>query len=106
LDKLRDIKHIVEVNDYSFYIFIAVVLFSILVIVFIIYFIYKKLPKKEKYEFDLSDSKKTAYKLIEIIRDKEGSEEYIDKLHNYTYKKEVPPFDETLFREIKEKFKL
>ncbi len=106
MDKLKDIKPIVEVNDYSFYIFIAVVLFSILVIAFIIYFIYKKLPKKEKYEFDLSDSKKTAYKLIEIIRDKEGSKEYIDKLHNYTYKKEVPPFDETLFNEIKEKFKL
>jgi hypothetical protein len=64
------------------------------------------LPKKEKYEFDLSDSKKTAYKLIEIIRDKEGSKEYIDKLHKYTYKKEVPPFDETLFNEIVEKFKI
>jgi amino acid permease len=106
LDKLRDIKPIVEVNDYSFYLFIVIVLISILVIIFIVYFIYKKWPKQEKYEFDLSDSKKTAYKLIEIIRDKEGSKEYIDKLHQYTYKKEVPPFDKTLFNEIIEKFNI
>ena len=106
MDKLKDIKPIVDVNDYSFYIFIAVLLIFIFIIAFIIYFVYKKWPKKEKYNFNLSDSKKTAYKLIEIIRDKEGSKEYIDKLHLYTYKKEVPPFDETLFNEIKEKFKL
>jgi hypothetical protein len=106
LDKLKDIKPLVEVSDFSFYIFLAVVLISFLIISLIIYFIYKKWPKKEKYSFDLGDSKKTAYKLIELIRDKEGSEEYIDKLHQYTYKKEVPSFDETLFKEIKEKFKL
>jgi len=105
LDKLRDIKPIVEVNDYSFYIFLAVVLGVILIIIAISYFVYKKY-KKPKYHFDLSDSKKTAYKLIELIRDKEGSEKYIEKLHSYTYKKEVPPFDETLFEEIKKKFKL
>ena len=106
MDKLRDIKPIVEVSDFSFYIFLAVIFGVILVMALIIYFIYKKLPKKAKYHFDLSDSKKTAYKLIELIRDKEGSEEYIEKLHFYTYKKEVPQFDETLFKEIKEKFKL
>jgi len=106
LDKLKDIKPLVEVSDFSFYIFIAVVLISILVISLVIYFIYKKWPKKKKYSFDLSDSKKTAYQLIELIRNKEGSEEYINKLHIYTYKKEVPLFDETLFEEIKEKFKI
>jgi hypothetical protein len=81
LDKLRDIKPIVEVSDYSFYIFIAVVLIAIFAIFIIIYFIYKKWLKKEKYEFDLSDSKKTAYKLIEIIRDKEGSKESVSYTH-------------------------
>jgi len=105
LDKLRDIKPIVAVPDDSLYIFILCVVLAIIVIAFLLYFIYKK-SKKEKYIFDLNDAKKTAYQLIEIIRDKEDSKEYIDKLHQYTYKKEVPPFDKELFKEIVKKFKI
>ena len=105
MDKLKDIKPIVEVHDYSFYLFLGVVFLSIILLVTVVFFIYKKF-QKPKYSFDLENSKQTAYKLIEIIRDKEGSQEYIDKLHQFTYKKEVPPFDKNLFDEIIKKFKI
>ena len=105
MDKLRDIKPIVEVNDYSFYLFLGVIFISLVLIFLIIYFLYKKF-KKTEYRFNLENSKQTAYKLINIIRDKEGSEKYIDKLHQYTYKKEVPSFDIDLFNEIIKKYKI
>ena len=105
MDKLKDIKPIVEVPDNSLYLFIGLIVLSIIIVLCVIYFIYKKL-KKPKYSFDLNNSKQTAYKLIEIIREKENSEEYINKLHQYTYKKEVPPFDKELFEEIIKKFKI
>ena len=105
LNQLKDIKPLVEVTDYSFYYFLIVVILCLVVLAIIGYFTYKKL-KKPIYHFDLNNSKQTAYKLIEIIRNKEESAEYINKLHNYTYKKEVPPFDKQLFDEIIKKFKI
>jgi len=102
---IKDIKPIVDISDYSFYYFIIVVVLCLVGIIFLIKFLYQKY-KKPKYSFNLTNSKQTAYKLIKIIREKEGSEEYIKKLHNYTYKKEVPPFDEKLFDEIIKKFKI
>jgi len=108
IDKLRDIKTIVEVSDDSFYIFLVVLVLCLVVVGSLIWIVYKwyQKNKKPKYQFELENTKQTAYKLIEIIRDKEGSEEYINKLHNYTYKKEVPPFDKQLFNEIVEKYKI
>ena len=108
LDKLKDIKPIVEVNDNSFYLFLLVLLLCLVGILFFIWIGYKWYKKKKRdiYQFNLNNSKETAYQLIKIIRDKEGSGEYIDKLHNYTYKKEVPPFDKELFEEIVDKYKL
>ena len=105
LAKLKDIKPIVEVTDSSLYLFLGVIFTFILVIGIILYFIYQKF-KKPIYSFDLNNSKQTAYKLINLIKDKEGSEEYINKLHNYTYKKEVPPLDMELFKEIISKYKI
>ena len=108
MDKLKDIKPIVEMNDISFYLFMGVIILCLVVVAFLVWIGYKWYQKNKtiKYNFDLSNSKQTAYKLIEIIRDKEDSKEYIDKLHNYTYKKEVPPFDKTLFDEIVKKYKI
>jgi len=100
---IKDIKPIVEVSDYSIWIFIFVVL-SILLVLAMLIFLFKN--KKQKHSFNLDNPKETAYKLIYLIRDKENSKEYIEKLHNYTYKKEVPPFDRELFEEIINKFKI
>ena len=105
LNQLKDIKPLVQVNDYSFYYFLLVIILCLIVLALLGYFIYKKF-KKPVYHFDLTNPKQTAYKLIEIIRDKPESKEYIDKLHNYTYKKEVPPFDKALFNEIINKFNI
>ena len=108
LAKLKDIKPIVEVSDSSFYLFLLVIVLCLVGVSILIWLILKWYQKYKqiKYSFDLSNSKQTAYKLIEIIREKEGSEEYIDKLHNYTYKKEVPQFDKALFDEIIQKYNI
>jgi hypothetical protein len=108
VSKLKDIKPNIAVPDESFVLFLLV-LFCVLVFVLVVgYFVYKTLKskKKKKYEFDLRNPKKTAYTIIELIRDLPQSEEYIERLRAWTYKKEVPPFDEKLFKEIKEKFNL
>jgi len=105
LSKLKDIKPIVSIPDTSLYLFLIFIFIILLVFIYLFYMWYQK-NKKPIYFFDLDNPKQTAYKLIEIIRDKDGSEEYIDKLHNYTYKKEVPKFDENLFNEIINKFNL
>jgi len=108
LAKLRDIKPIVEIPDHSIYIFSIVIILCLVGVTLLSFYLYKwiKNRKGEKYSFNLNNSKETAYKLIEIIRGKEGSEKYIEQLHNYTYKKEVPPFDKNLFDETVEKFKI
>jgi len=105
LNQLKDIKPLAEVNDYSFYLFLLVIILCLIILALLGYFIYKKF-KKPVYHFDLNNPKQTAYKLIEIIRNNSESEEYIQKLHNYTYKKEVPSFDKNLFDEIIKKFKI
>ena len=107
MDKLKDIKPIVEVSDTSFYLFLIVMILCLVVIAFLVYkFIKWYKNRKEIYYFDLNNPKETAYTLIKLIRDKEDAKEYIDKLHNYTYKKEVPPFDKALFDEIVKKYKI
>ncbi len=100
---LRDIKSVVEI-DSNLSLFLVVVLIVVLVVVGLLFFGLKF--KKKRYNFDLNNPKETAYKLIYLIRDKSGSKEYIDKLHNYTYKKDVPPLDVELVEEIRKKFKI
>ena len=108
MDKLKDIKPILDVHEYSFYYFILAIILGIIVL-FILLKLFKKwrANREKSYDFNLKDSKQTAYLLIKLIRDKEGSKEYIDKLHNeYAYKKDVPDFDARLLEEITNKFKI
>ena len=106
MDKLKDIKPIVEVNETSFYIFLIVVILCLIGSLFFMYKFIKWYKNRKTYIFNLDNSKETAYKLIKIIRDKEDSDKYIKKLHEYTYKKEVPEFDQRLFDEIIKKYKI
>jgi len=111
--KLHDIKPLVEINDYSFYYFLAL---SALVVVLLsgAFFIILKWFKQRKKEntrkehlqilhsIDLqSDPKKAAYMLTKYgatfkdddARHKEMYENMIKKLQKYKYRKEVEPFD-------------
>jgi len=105
VEELRDIKGLIEVEDYSLYIFIAIVVISLV----ILYFIIKKLlslkpslqkkAKKELKNIDLSDSKTASYKLTKygkILKDEEF--EYLEK---YKYKKKVKEFNKDDLEKIK-----
>jgi len=107
VEGLRDIKGLIEVEDYSLYIFIAIVIVSLVVLFFIIKKLinYKRVvspmkrARKELKNLDLSDSKTTAYKLTQY--GKLLSEEDFDYLEKYKYKKEVTKFNEEDLQKIK-----
>ena len=61
LDKLRDIKDIIAVEDYSLYILIAIIFFTIFLIIVVTYFL-----KKERIKPRLSQ-KELAYKRIKQL---------------------------------------
>lgn len=107
VEELKDIKGLVQVEDYSLYIFIAIVFVSLVLLYFIIKKIinYKKSvspikkAKKELKNLDLSDSKIASYKLTKygkILKEEEF--EYLEK---YKYKKEVVEFSEEDLQKIK-----
>lgn len=108
MDKLKDIKTILDIEDYSFYIFLFFIILALIILFIILRFLVNLFRnRKHSYEFNLNNPKQTAYLLISLIRDKENSQEYIDKLHElYTYKKDVPEFDARLLEEIVNKFKI
>ena len=108
MDKIRDIKPNIVIDDYSFYIFLFVVIVVLLICVFGVILSYKKYKKTKKtlYIFNLKNPKQSAYTLLKIIHNKEESKTYIEKLHTYTYKKNVPEFDEKLFYEIVDKYQI
>ena len=107
MERLRDIKGLVHVDDYSLYVFI----FIVLIILFLLYFIIKKIinykrvispikrAKKELNNLDLSNSKVASYKLTKygnILKNEDF--EYLEK---YKYKKEVVDFTEEDLQKIK-----
>ena len=108
MEGLRDIKGLVQVEDYSLYIFIAIVIVSLVILYFIIKKIvnYKrvispiKVAKKELKNLDLSDSKMASYKLTKY--GKLLSDEDLEYLEKYKYKKEVTEFNEEDLQKIKE----
>lgn len=112
---LRDIKPLMEIPDYSYYIFIGAVALVVFVVSLLLYFLVrqwwhnrktnlKKLYFQQLKAVDWQDSKKSAYKVTELGRyfsqDKRCDEIYrqlLPMLEAYKYKKEVPSADsETL----------
>jgi len=107
VDGLRDIKGLVQIEDYSLYTFIAIIVISLVILYFIIKKIinYKrvvspiKAAKKELKNLDLSDSKMASYKLTKY--GKLLSDENLEYLEKYKYKKEVTEFNEEDLQKIK-----
>ena len=112
MEKLKDIKDIVEVSDYSLYILISIILASILIIFIIIYFFKnqkksKKLTPKEialneLQNINFSDTKRASYSFSEngylFVNEanREAFEEIEEELLKHKYKKEVLEIDEEL----------
>ncbi len=107
MEELKDIKGLVGVEDYSLYVFIAVVLLVLVVLYFVIKQIltYKrvisplKVAKKELKKLDLSDSKTASYKLTKYAP--LLSQESFEYLEKYKYKKEVTEFSGEDLEKIK-----
>lgn len=111
VENLRDIKGLIEIPDYSLFLFVGVVLFSIL----FLYYAYKflksrkkrvlskeEIARRELKNLDLNDSKSSAYKFSKYAR-------YLDSkidtsfLQKYKYKKNVSSFEKADRKKI-EKF--
>ena len=111
--KIHDIKSLVEIPDFSIYIYIlliSVAVFLVLLVLFLIYKIIKNRKKdfrKEYFkileEIDFQDSKQCAYTITKYTRllavsqrEKKLAEELIDELEQYKYKKDVKEIDEDI----------
>ncbi|WP_424689400.1 hypothetical protein [Halarcobacter ebronensis] len=111
--KIHDIKSLVEIPDFSIYIYvllISVAVFLVLLVLFLIYKIIKNRKKdfrKEYYkileEMDFQDSKQCAYTITKYTRllavsqrEKKLAEELIEELEQYKYKKDVKEIDEDI----------
>lgn len=108
--KIHDIKPLVEISDYSLFLFILLCTLGALVVIAFIYLIYKLIKNRGKNqrkvtfnklkEVDLKNSKKAAYEITKYARElsisereKNLCEELIRELEKYKYKKEVKEFD-------------
>jgi len=108
--KIHDIKGLVEVPDYSFYIFYGLIICAFILLILVGYFIYKFIKnkkqdmRKEYYQvlknIDFTNSKTSAYTiskygllLVQNDTEKQLLNNLVLKLEEYKYKKEVPNFD-------------
>lgn len=111
--KIHDIKDIVEIPDYSIFMFYSLIFLGLLVLLLIILFIIRyfknKKPNMRKEYFqilkdiDYSQSKSSAYTISRYIRllaknERENilADELIELLQEYKYKKDVKQIDDNI----------
>lgn len=116
--KIHDIKPIVEIPDYSIYLYYILLFLGVVFIATILYFLYSYFKPKEKSQdflnfeilkkIDFENIKQTAYDipkygrlLAKDERQKRIINELADELSLYKYKKEIP---REITQEIKTKF--
>ena len=118
MEKLRDIKPLVEIPDYSFYLYILVMVVVTLLAALMLFFLIRKLSKKRLNQreqilqrlrsLSFDNPKEVAYQMTKygryLVKDESSARLYEDlvrKLTKYKYKKYVKPFDDELKKEIK-----
>ncbi|NVJ54706.1 MAG: hypothetical protein HWD90_13560 [Campylobacteraceae bacterium] len=111
--KIHDIKSLVDIPDFSIYIYILLIIIAIFLVVSFIFLIYKIFSNRKKdlrkeyfkilEEIDFDDSKKAAYTitkysrlLADSPREIKLSEELIDELEEYKYKKNVKELEHNI----------
>jgi ribosomal protein S10 len=116
--KINDIKTIVEIPDFSIYLYYGALVICILLILLVVFFTYKFLkpkPKSKKYEYytklknlDFNNIKQTAYDISKYgrllaIEERQIRliDELCDELAMYKYKKNISV---SLSNDIKTKF--
>ena len=109
---IHDIKPLIEIQEYSFYYFLALVGFGIIVLLLLAYFLYSYVKNKNKYNIrkehlqlltalDISDTKQAAYDVTlygaTFMQDSQNHqksyETLVEALEEYKYKKNVKAFD-------------
>jgi len=112
MDKLRDIKGLMEIHEYSMYILMIIVFVVLLLLYFILKnFIFKKrkisklkIAKKNLKNIDFLNSKKSAYtlsKYVIYVATNEEVEKLDLMLEKYKYKKDSQRFAEADLEKIK-----
>ena len=116
---LHDIKPLVEIQDYSFYYLMGIVIVGSVVLLALGYLGYRYLKhrnrfnlRKEHYKklqsIDLSHTKQAAYELTKYgltfrddsERHAKTYEDMVEKLARYKYRKDVEHFDSEVLRVI------
>ncbi|WP_417326479.1 hypothetical protein [Halarcobacter sp.] len=111
--KIHDIKSLVEIPDFSIYIYILLISIAVFLVLLLLFLIYKIIKNRKKdfrkeyfkilEEIDFQDSKQCAYTITKYARllavsqrEKKLAEELIDELEQYKYKKDVKEIDEDI----------
>ena len=104
--KINDIKPIVQIPDFTIYIYYSLIVVCFLVFMIIIYYIFKlfkksEISKEKKYfnilkNIDFKDTKKASYlisKYGRLLANSEREKRIIDDIHSslemYKYKKNI-----------------
>jgi len=109
---IHDIKPLIEIEDYSFYYFIALCLIGILILIGVLYLIYHFYKHKRKFNIrkehfkllnniDFKNAKKAAYNVTYLgytfkddsQRHERAYEDLLHRLEQYKYKRIVDKMD-------------
>ena len=118
MEGLRDIKDIVEINEHSFALFIATLLFALLLLFLGLYLFKNRRGRRKKptpralakealEQLNFDNTKEVVYDFLEygvlfiIEKNEEAFKKIEDALAPYKYKKEVPALEEQLKKDIK-----
>ncbi len=116
--KINDIKDLVIIPDYSFFIYTFLLILATLITIIILFLIFKKFlnRKKTAYEIavinlkniDLEDSKTASYLITkyakDVLNDDRSKKLYFElseNLENFKYKKEVSKFDKKTLEQFR-----
>lgn len=116
--KINDIKNLVTIPDYSFFIYTFLLVLVTLAAIIILFLIIKKFlnRKKTAYEIacenlkniDLENSKTASYLITkyakEVLNDDRTKKLYfelLESLENFKYKKEVAKFDKKTLEQFR-----
>lgn len=114
---IHDIKSLSTIPDYSFYIFLFLIILLFIIGITLIYFIIKYFKnknsstQKKAYAYlknlNFNHSKEASYAITKYGRllisndhEKKLFEELIEQLEQYKYKKEVEAFDDTIKKQF------
>ena len=118
MEELKDIKDIVEVDEYSFFILMGLTVFVVILLFLMVYFFknrrkrgkkitVKQLALEKLKNIDFHDTKSVVYTFEEQSRlflnekNQEKFDSIIKELTVYKYKKDIPTLDSSVEKRIK-----